>query len=116
MKVLVKDYKEFKDKLKNIDDEFEVDINYWVIWGKPAARKQYRKGDEFIEIAIYYNYQKDLVTRISKNRVLSEGEGCIMTTPIQTIQEDFEKVKQASKKNILEKVAQVKNIDLKQWI
>ena len=116
MKVLVKDIKEFRNKLKSIDNEMEVDIQYWVCYGKPAARKQLRKDNEFIELAIYYNYKKDLVSRITRNRIISEGEDCMMSTPLETIQEEFTEVKQASKKNILEKVNELKNIKLESYI
>ena len=116
MKVLVKDIKEFKDELKGIDEGFNVDVQYWVIYGKPAARKIYREGEYFTELAIYYNYKKDLVAKITKNRIVSENENGMMTTPILTIKEEFTEVKQASKKNILEKVRELKNIDLKQYI
>ena len=65
MKVLVKDIREFEEKLKGIDAGFNVDIQYWVCYGKPAARKEVRNGDQFIELAIYYNYRKDLVAKIT---------------------------------------------------
>lgn len=116
MKVLVKDYKQFNDKLKNIDNEFDIDINYWVIWGRPAVRKQYRKGEEFVELSIYYNCNKELVSKITKNRIVSENENCMMSTPYLTIKEEFQEVKQASKKNILEKVNELKNIKLESYI
>lgn len=116
MKVLVKDYKEFKEKLESIDPEFEVDLQYWVCYGKPAARKKARKENLFVELSIYYNYKKDLVSRITKNRIISENEGCMMSTPYETIKEEFAEVKQASKKNILEKVEELKNIDLFQYL
>lgn len=116
MGVLIKDYKNLDEKVKEIDKEFNVDLQYWVIYGKPAARKIYRVNDEFIELAIYYNYCKDLVVKITKNRIVSENEGCTMSTPIKTIKEEFLKVKQASKKNILEQIEKCKNIDLKQFI
>lgn len=116
MKVLVKDIKEFRDKLKSIDDGMEVDVQYWVCYGKPAARKRFRKDNEFIELAIYYNYKHDLVSRITRNRIISENESGMMTTQLETIQEDFQQVKQASKKNILEKVNELKNIKLESYI
>ena len=116
MKVLVKDIKEFRDKLKSIDNEMEVDVQYWVCYGKPAARKEVRNGDQFIELAIYYNYRKDLVAKITRNRIISENEGCRMSSPIETLQEEFQHVKQASKKNILEKVNELKNIKLESYI
>jgi len=115
MSVKVKEYKEFQEKLKNIDPGFEVDIQFWIFHGKPAAVKRYRKDNEFIELSIYYNYKKDLVSKITKNRIISENEGCMMSTPYETIKEEFEEVKQASKKNILKKVEEFKNIDLKQF-
>lgn len=115
MKVLVKDIKEFRENLKNIDDEMEVDVQYWVCYGKPAARKICRNGNEFVELSIYYNYKKDLVAKITKNRIISENENCMMSSPYKTIKEEFTEVKQASKKNILEKVKELKSIDLKQY-
>lgn len=116
MKVLMKDYKDFNDKLKKIDEGFNIDIQYWVIYGKPSVRKIERKEDEFVELSIYYNYKKELVSKITKNRIVSENENCMMSTPYLTIKEEFQEVKQASKKNILEKVNELKNIDLKQYI
>lgn len=116
MKILVKDIKQFDEELRAIDEGFKVDVQFWVIYGKPAARKIYKENDYFIELAIYYNYKKDLVAKITKNRIISENENAMMSTPVLTIKEDFAEVKQASKKNILEKVRELKNIDLKQYI
>ena len=116
MKVLVKDIKDFEKQVKEINEEYTIDIQYWVIYGKPAIRKIYRKGDEFIELAIYYNYRKDLVAKITKNRVISENENCMMSSPYQTIKEEFTEVKQASKKNLLEKARELKNIQLESYI
>lgn len=116
MKVLVKDIKDFENKLKELNKDYTVDIQYWACYGKPSARMIHRKNNEFIELAIYYNYKKDLVVKITKNRIISENEGCMMSTPIQTIMEDFTQVKQASKKNILEKANELKNINLEQYI
>ena len=60
MSVLMKDIKKFNDQLKEIDPNMEVDVQFWVFHGKPAARKTERNGDHFIELAIYYNYKKDI--------------------------------------------------------
>ena len=114
--VKISEIKDFKKQLKEIDENFEVDIQYWVCYGKAAARKEVRKDNEFVELSIYYNYKKDLVCKISKNKIVSENEGCRLSTEISRIKEDFIQVKQASKKNILEKVKELKDINLTQYI
>lgn len=112
----IKELRDFDEKIKEIDPDFEVDAQFMIFHHTPAARKQYKKDDCFIEIAIYYNYLKQLVTRISKNRIISEDDGCMLSTSIETIKEEFENVKQQSKKNVLEKIQQVKNEDLKAYL
>lgn len=116
MSVLMKDIKKFNDQLKEIDPNMEVDVQFWVFHGKPAARKAERNGDHFIELAIYYNYKKDLVVKVSKNKIISEGDGCMLSTETERIKEEFTQVNQASKKNILQKVAELKNLNLKEYI
>jgi hypothetical protein len=112
----IKELRDFNEKIKEIDPDFEVDAQFMIFHNTPAARKQYRENDYFIEIAIYYNYMKNLVTRISKNKVLSDGDGCMLSTSVETIKEEFQEVKQQSKKNVLAKIQEVKNIDLKALI
>ena len=112
----IKDLREFDKKVKEIDPEFGADYQFMIFHKTPAARKQYKKDGYFIEIAIYYNYLKQLVTKISKNRIISEDNTGMMSTTIQTIQEDFEQVKQQSKKNVLDKIQQVKNINLEVYL
>ena len=115
MKVLIKDYKEFDEQLKSINENYKTDIQYWVCYGKPAIRKIARNNNEFIELAIYYNYKKDLVSKITKNRIISENDGCMMSSPYLTIKEEFTTVKTASKKNLLEKAKELNNINLEQY-
>lgn len=112
----IKELRDFNEKIKAIDPGFEVDAQYMIFHHTPAARKQYKKDGYFVEIAIYYNYMKNLVTRISKNRIISEGDGCMLSTSIETIKEEFQEVTQQSKKNVLAKIQEVKNIDLKALI
>lgn len=112
----IKELRDFNEKIKAIDPGFEVDAQFMIFHHTPAARKQYRENDHFIEIAIYYNYMKNLVTRISKNKVLSESDGCMLSTVTETIKEEFQEVTQQSKKNVLAKIQEVKNIDLKALI
>lgn len=108
--------RKFDETIKGIDPEFTADYQFMIFHKTPAARKQYTKDGEFIEIAIYYNYMKKLVTRITKNKIISQNDGCMLSTVLETIKEEFEDVKQQSKKNVLEKIQQVKNIDLKAYL
>ena len=118
MKVLVKDIKDFRQKLKNIGEDYEVDVQFWVMYGKPSIKKQlfYNNNENLLELSIYYNYKKDLFIKIAKNRVVSKNDNYYMTTEIERIKEDFIQVKQASKKNLLEKAEELKNIRLEDFI
>ena len=46
MSVLMKDIKKFNDQLKEIDPNMEVDVQFWVFHGKPAAKKTYFKKSQ----------------------------------------------------------------------